>query len=114
MSRFVLPTKSEWGPDIGEEIKIGRLQQKLEDGWRSVIEIMPTGIRFTTQRGKQLSAPPKGTGLDDEPPCYLVHYPIADVLCPDCGESNLVMGFDDGDECPKCRLGKMKTSVVIY
>lgn len=113
-SRFVLPTRSEWGPQIGEEIEIGRLQRKLQDGWRAVTEIKPTGIRFRTRRGNRLPARAANAVLGDQPSRYDVEYPIGEIDCPDCGEPKLVMGFVDGDACPKCSRGTMKISAAIY
>lgn len=38
----------------------------------------------------------------------VVRYLIESVSCPNCDAFDLVMGFESGDSCPKCKRGSMQ------
>ncbi len=54
------------------------------------------------------------THVEGEHSITLVHYPIADLDCPECGERSLVMGFEPDDSCPQCQQGPLELGAVIY
>lgn len=69
-------------------------------------ERVPTGVAFTTEQGEART-------FRDET-YYLVHYPIEEIPCPDCGEKSLKCGFDPGELCPHCKKGELIVTPIIY
>ena len=102
-----MPTIGSRGPHVGEEIVLHRVERKRKSGraGRSKApftwEYHATNARFTTTR-----APLEGSG-------WGIGYPVEELRCPDClARGTLVVGFEDGSACPKCRDGRLDCDVV--
>jgi hypothetical protein len=101
LSRFVLPTKSRWGPDFGEVISIVRLKTAGK-GKKSKETLIPTGVWFVAQKGEPL----------EQFGSHLVHYPIESVACPECSNHTLRLGFEKEDACPKCKEQSLSVDFI--
>ena len=118
LSRFSIPTKNEWGPQIGETVELILYQTATrlvpEPGPRRwchaknhpVDPPRPTGVQMMLVAGE--------THTEGEHSITLVHYPVANTECPVCGRRSLVMGFEPDDLCPQCNQGSLELGAVIY
>ena len=118
LSGFSIATANEWGPRIGEVVELVLYQNatRLAPGpgprrWchakiHPVDPPKPTGIRMTLEAGE--------TRTNGEHSVTLVHYPIADIDCPECNVRSIVMGFEPGDMCPQCNQEQLELGGVIY
>jgi hypothetical protein len=108
LSRFLLPTASRWGPEIGERIQL--LLYETAD--RLIPE---AGPRRWCHAKRHPVDPPRETGtylvvaIDKNNP-DLVVYPIEEIPCPQCGGANLVKWCKPEDSCPQCNQGPLKLS----
>ena len=105
MTVFVCPTKSVWGPQAGEVIALCRISVTGKRR-RHKLKIAETGTTFVAER---ISLGDSGNAATDG-----VRYPIETVQCPECRAFSLALGFHDGDLCPKCRTGTIRTNFVEY
>ncbi len=105
MTRFELPTKSPWGPEVAELIELHTVQKSLtykhkhkrpKVEWR----LEPTGEHLLVE-------PIEGSTL--------VNYPIQEITCPACKRhGELALDFETGEDCPECKQGKLICTPVIY
>ena len=105
LANFVCPTKSVWGPSIGEVIPICRVQTKGKKK-QQVTEIIASGVVFVAEMGDAIQI--------GRSTFHGVHYPIETVPCPDCGAHSLCLGFEEGTPCPKCKVGLIATLPIEY
>lgn len=105
MELYHCPTKSEWGPVIGEDIQLFRV---ISFGKRKKTrtEFLPTGVTFTAEQGEAFQLGERTT--------YLVHYPIDSIACPVCNQAALCFGFQNGDVCPKCKTESVRIDQIEY
>jgi hypothetical protein len=118
LSRYQMPTECEWGPFIGERIPlllIGTAERLIPmPGPRRWCHAkltwynppVPTDSSFVARAGEQLT-------FQDQV-STLVHYPVEEIPCPQCGMTRLTCGFHDGDRCPQCHEGLLDIEGVIY
>ena len=102
---FTLRSRSEWGPEFGEDIPLCRLRSTRIKGNRRKVET-PTGI-FVTAEERRAAGEAKA-------PLRLVHCPIESVNCPECKSSKLINQFNEGEACPKCKKGTMIGHPILY
>lgn len=103
-STFSCPTSNRWGPEIGEEIPLIRVVKRK--GKKKKPRRIPTGVSFVAERGEAYQVGDRTS--------YFVHYPIETIPCPECHQARLACGFDAGDACPKCKVGKILVHFVEY
>ena len=105
---FLLPTKSHWGPAIGELIELHRLQ----------VTEMPGSSRKRKRPSVTQRLEPVGEYVlveRREGESWGVHYPMQDVRCPSCRElDQLTLDFESGEPCPVCKIGRLDCSPVDY
>jgi len=106
LTEFKLPTRSTWGPELGEIIEIMRLvrvpnRRKLQRKYgkfRLVFE--PTGQQVIVDRQQ-------GQALKYE---YLSELP-----CNSCGVlGTYALDLSNVDMCPKCKSGELSCKAVMY
>lgn len=104
LTEFVLPTANPWGPEINELIvlhkvlRASKIQHKKKPPLISYSYQPTDEFLITESAGK-----------------WGVNYPIAHMVCPCCkGKGTLVLDFEDGQHCPKCRDGVLKFLAVTY
>ena len=106
LSHFECPTRSPWGPAIGETIQLFRVETTGK-GKKRRIRRVPTEARFVTTQGES-------TQIGDQT-FFNVHYPIEEeVACPTCGEFKLCQGFELNSECPSCKSDPLSISAIEY
>jgi hypothetical protein len=97
-----LPTKSEWGPQIGEAVFLHRLSK--------------------TKRGKSQTIPSESQAVAIDAGEYMlgrdkkhmVDFDFSSTICPECKKACIVNQFNDGEACPKCKKGRIVNTSVIY
>jgi len=102
-SNFECVTASRWGPEVGEVIPLFKVVTRGKKRKRTV-ELVPTGVTFVAEGGV--------AGEDVRYPS--ITYPISNVPCPECHTNSLVLGFDNIQQCPKCREGTLTINFVEH
>lgn len=111
-TRYICPTRSPWGPEIGEEIEVCRASnttRKRKKGKTGNIPkktYVPTGVVFKAERGEPFQ--------HGDTVSYFVHYPVDAIPCPNCGERQLTFGFEPGAKCPMCQDGTLVLEAIEY
>lgn len=109
---YICPTRSPWGPEIGEEIELLRVStttRKLKKGKsRKIAEesYVPTSVVFKAERGEAFHL---GDAVH-----HGVRYPVDLIPCPNCRERQLTLGFEQGARCPMCKDSTLVLDVVDY
>jgi len=103
LTYFALPTASVWGPEVGERIQICRYAKSKK---KHIPNYKKTGSSFITTKGEEFAF---GDQIR-----HMVEYPIEEIPCPECNEKSLKVGFEEGDNCPKCSKGKVSLSAIIF
>jgi hypothetical protein len=111
-ARYCLPTLSSWGP-----------------GFDEIIELNSVRHEPVKHRGRKKHAPwsmevrePTGQFVMTEPvvieglPYPRVRYVGVDELeCINCRErARIVLDFNPGDACPRCKTGKLACTAILY
>ncbi len=106
LTEFSLPTESPWGPAVGELIQLFQVHRE----WKVRHKKKPPVCQFRFEpTNEYLLAEPSGAGW------FNVIYPIDTLTCPSCQQLHtLVLDFDDGASCPKCKQGTLQCHEVIY
>ena len=113
LAEYSLSTSNEWGPKIGEQIQLvlavtverrPGIDGKLRNARDRHNE--PTGVFFSTMADERVI-------LGDRT-IELVAYPVDDLPCPQCSQTQLCVSFTPGDLCPECGKGELKFSRIIY
>lgn len=106
LTEFSLPTESPWGPEVGELIQLFQVRRE----WFVRHKKKPSICQFHYE-------PTSEYLLTEASVSYpgMVVYPIETITCPNCHTpSGLVMAFENGATCPKCKRGKLQCSAVMY
>jgi hypothetical protein len=90
LADFVLPTRSPWGPSLGEVIELHRQTKAGLVGTEEIFEAV---------RGEHGG----------------VHYALEETACPDCKtKGSLATYFLHDTLCPVCKRGRLWSDLVIY
>lgn len=105
LTRFELPTKSFWGPQVGELVEFHRVLASVAPGHKRK---KPRIVRSSEPTGEYLLAEPiEGSSL--------VSYPVAEICCPSCkAAGSMALDFLNGEDCPACKTGKLECADVMY
>lgn len=90
LSRYAIVHNSPYGGEPGDRLNIWKNSRK--------------GKQTLTSQTISIVEYPSEEGLV----CYL----IDEVSCPTCDEFEMVMGFEDGDVCPRCKKGKLSVELA--
>jgi hypothetical protein len=104
LAEYALPTESPWGPRIGEIIFLYKVVRASKPHSKK----KPPGAFFSyVSTDEFLIAESAGE--------WGVNYPIGHMVCPCCeNKGSLVLDFEDGQHCPRCRDGVLKCCLVEY
>ena len=104
-TEFSLPTRSSWGPNIGEVLELHKLTRTFDKKTKKRKVLLrvtrePTGLKLQVEEGASRGE---------------VHYPIESMVCPICSAAGVLkLDFSTGEQCPKCKLGKLQCDEVEY
>ena len=107
---YDMPTEARFGARVGEVLNLCRRATKprrrrgANKNGKGPIVMTPTGATVQVVEGDEFEVAGRMF--------HFVRYVLEGVACPACGEAALVMGFEPGDACPKCKSGSLKVSFV--
>ena len=115
LTRYILRTKSEWGPSPGEQVPVlltATAERLSSPKKRRHVRYLPldtpldTGVVVNIAEG-----PPEKVG---DSVFTAPVYEIESVQCHACEQCTLRMGFDVDDLCPECGTGELKMGGIMY
>lgn len=106
LAEFSLPTSSPWGPHEGELIQLFQVRRE----WFVRHKKKPPVCQFRHEPTSEYLLVEASV---TEPGRVL--YPIETLTCPCCHTPHkLVLDFENGATCPKCKVGNLQCDVVEY
>jgi len=104
LAEYALPTESPWGPRINELIVLHKVIRESKFHHKKK---PPRVVFHFVATDEFLIAESAGK--------WGVNYPTEHMKCPCCESSgSMVLGFEDGQICPKCGDGVLECVVVEY
>lgn len=104
LDEFSLPTRSFWGPEIGELVILNKVNKVVTYRHKKKPPITTLTFEPTEEFLIAVSAGEWG-----------VNYPIDHMCCPSCKRIGVIaIDFEDQRPCPKCRTGIIECSSVTY
>lgn len=104
VTEFALPTRSAWGPSIGELVLLHKLVREVKVHHKK----KPPEITYRLE-------PTDEFVIAESAGEWGVIYPVSHMVCPNCeSKGTMMLDFEDGQSCPKCGDGVMQCCEIEY